>query len=64
MFAHVKCISGSTILGSGDVALILDVPALVRQAIQSQPQAHDHVQHLHLPPTRTPAPSQAAAQPA
>ena len=34
MFNQVKCISGSTILGSGDVALILDVPALVRQAVQ------------------------------
>ncbi len=33
MFNQVKCISGSTILGSGDVALILDVPALVRQAL-------------------------------
>ena len=34
IFSQVKCISGSTILGSGDVALILDVPALVRQARQ------------------------------
>jgi two-component system chemotaxis sensor kinase CheA len=34
MFNQVQCISGSTILGSGDVALILDVPALVRQASQ------------------------------
>ena len=33
MFAQSKCISGSTILGSGDVALILDVPQLVRQAM-------------------------------
>jgi len=33
MFNQVSCISGSTILGSGDVALILDVPALVRQAV-------------------------------
>jgi len=33
MFAQVKCVSGSTILGSGDVALILDVPQLVRQAM-------------------------------
>lgn len=32
MFAGIKCISGSTILGSGEVALILDVPALVQQA--------------------------------
>jgi len=35
MFNQVKCISGSTILGSGEVALILDVPSLVRQAIHS-----------------------------
>jgi len=35
MFSQVKCISGSTILGSGEVALILDVPSLVRQAIHS-----------------------------
>ena len=32
MFAQSRCISGSTILGSGEVALILDVPSLVRQA--------------------------------
>jgi two-component system chemotaxis sensor kinase CheA len=36
MFNQVTCISGSTILGSGDVALILDVPALVRQAISTK----------------------------
>jgi two-component system chemotaxis sensor kinase CheA len=35
MFNQVRCISGSTILGSGEVALILDVPALVNQAISS-----------------------------
>jgi two-component system chemotaxis sensor kinase CheA len=29
MFSEVKCISGSTILGSGEVALILDVAALM-----------------------------------
>ena len=32
IFSQVKCISGSTILGSGEVALILDVPALVQHA--------------------------------
>ena len=38
MFNQVTCISGSTILGSGDVALILDVPQLVRQAMgKSEP---------------------------
>ena len=36
MFSQVSCISGSTILGSGEVGLILDVPALVRQACQGQ----------------------------
>ncbi len=39
MFAQSKCISGSTILGSGDVALILDVPSLVRQAMAKSGQA-------------------------
>ena len=33
MFRHVECVSGSSILGTGDVALILDVPALVQLAI-------------------------------
>jgi two-component system chemotaxis sensor kinase CheA len=32
MFSRVKGISGSTILGTGEVALILDVPSLVQQA--------------------------------
>jgi two-component system, chemotaxis family, sensor kinase CheA len=34
MFNRVKCISGSSILGTGEVALILDVPTLVQQASQ------------------------------
>jgi two-component system chemotaxis sensor kinase CheA len=33
VFTQVKCISGSTILGSGEVALILDVPQLVHEAL-------------------------------
>jgi len=32
MFNQVKCISGSSILGTGEVALILDVATLVQQA--------------------------------
>jgi len=36
MFNQVKCISGSTILGNGGVALILDVPSLVRQAVEGK----------------------------
>jgi two-component system chemotaxis sensor kinase CheA len=35
VFNRVKCISGSTILGSGEVALIVDVPALL-QEVDSQ----------------------------
>jgi two-component system chemotaxis sensor kinase CheA len=37
MFAQVQGISGSSILGSGDVALILDVPVLMQQALLSRP---------------------------
>lgn len=36
LFRHIKGISGSTVLGDGDVALILDVPALVESAVQSE----------------------------
>ncbi len=32
LFRSVDCVSGSSILGNGEVALILDVPALVQQA--------------------------------
>ena len=32
VFRNASCITGSSILGNGEVALILDVPALVRQA--------------------------------
>ncbi|MCF5957827.1 chemotaxis protein CheA, partial [Xanthomonas perforans] len=35
-FAQVKGISGSSILGSGDVALILDVPSLIQQLHPNQ----------------------------
>ncbi|MFL6697723.1 MAG: chemotaxis protein CheW [Vitreoscilla sp.] len=36
MFAQVRGISGSSILGSGDVALILDVPLLMQQAHENR----------------------------
>jgi two-component system chemotaxis sensor kinase CheA len=36
MFAQVRGISGSSILGSGDVALILDVPVLMQEAQEPQ----------------------------
>ncbi|MBQ5947356.1 chemotaxis protein CheA [Massilia sp. ST3] len=39
MFNGVSCISGSTILGSGEVALIVDVPALLKQVGHDTPLA-------------------------
>jgi len=39
IFRHLRGISGSTILGSGDVALILDVQALANLAASSEEQA-------------------------
>ena len=33
MFRRAECVSGSSILGTGEVALILDVPLLVQQAV-------------------------------
>jgi two-component system chemotaxis sensor kinase CheA len=33
MFTRVDCVSGSSILGTGDVALILDVPAVLEHAV-------------------------------
>ena len=39
MFRHLKGISGSTILGSGEVALILDIAALVGLAAQADEQS-------------------------
>lgn len=40
VFRHLRGISGSTILGSGEVALILDVPALVQQAANRETRAN------------------------
>ena len=36
IFKHLRGIGGSTILGSGEVALILDVPALVNLVSQNE----------------------------
>jgi two-component system chemotaxis sensor kinase CheA len=36
IFTHLRGISGSTILGSGEVALILDVPSLIALATESE----------------------------
>jgi two-component system chemotaxis sensor kinase CheA len=46
MFPHLRGIGGSTILGSGEVALILDVAALVQSVSQGEEN------RLLAPPTR------------
>ena len=38
LFTNLKGVSGSTILGSGEVALILDVPSLIQQAVNAETQ--------------------------
>jgi two-component system chemotaxis sensor kinase CheA len=43
IFASVSGISGSTILGSGEVALILDVAQLINQAINRQKHVNNSV---------------------
>ncbi len=49
LFSTLRGISGSTILGSGEVALILDVPSLVQQAVQRE------TQQVSARPTANPA---------
>ena len=39
LFEGLPGIAGSTILGSGRVALILDVPSLLREAVGRQSQS-------------------------
>ena len=38
LFSYLQGISGSTILGSGEVALILDVPGLIKRVERTRPQ--------------------------
>jgi two-component system chemotaxis sensor kinase CheA len=45
LFKHLRGIGGSTILGSGEVALILDVQALIQLASQTEERRHP-VAHL------------------
>ena len=41
IFQQLKGVSGATILGSGEVAVILDVPNLVQRAVSLNSQIHD-----------------------
>ena len=49
IFAHLRGLTGSTILGSGQVALILDVPALMQQVAQNEDVANRGI-HLNARP--------------
>ena len=47
VFQHLQCVSGSSILGSGDIALILDVPALIRLADSHVPRPGQALDTAH-----------------
>ena len=47
LFAQLRGIGGSTILGSGEVALILDVAALIKMVTRGEEQSMQS--HRHLP---------------
>jgi two-component system chemotaxis sensor kinase CheA len=49
IFEHLGGISGSTILGTGDVALILDVPVLVQRAIGTEASRNRKAAEANLP---------------
>lgn len=48
LFKNLKGISGSTILGSGEVALILDVPGLLQKAVYAESQYVNQHNTLHI----------------
>ena len=48
LFKNLKGISGSTILGSGEVALILDVPGLLQKAVYAESQYVSQHNTLHI----------------
>lgn len=47
IFSQVECVSGSSILGTGEVALILDVPAVVERAIANSQAGSDRKSGAH-----------------
>ena len=58
VFQHIRGLAGSTILGSGEVALILDVPALLTLATSQRGRA------AHATSPGNSPPAMASAQPA
>ncbi|OFZ70892.1 MAG: hypothetical protein A2Z01_05105 [Betaproteobacteria bacterium RBG_16_58_11] len=51
-FSRVKGISGYTILGSGEVALILDVPSLIQHTVERENAAVEAEQNQRLTTTQ------------
>ncbi|MEY4593519.1 MAG: hypothetical protein RIR18_2414 [Pseudomonadota bacterium] len=49
IFRHLRGVGGSTILGSGDVALILDVQALVQKTVRREELGYNSTQALISP---------------
>lgn len=49
IFAHLKGLSGSTILGSGQVSLILDIPTLMQHIVQYEDAANRGTQQRVRP---------------
>ena len=52
LFRNVDCVSGSSILGNGEVALILDVPSLVKQARRAAARRRGRLRALFTPEVR------------
>jgi len=52
LFERLAGISGSTILGNGEVALILDVPTLVQRAVSAEAASHRRPGEMTLSETR------------
>jgi two-component system chemotaxis sensor kinase CheA len=48
IFSQVECVSGSSILGTGEVALILDVPAVVGRAVHRSNANNNHAAAAHV----------------
>ena len=52
LFAEVPAVSGSTIIGNGEIGMILDVPALVRHCAKADRR---RVTRINSPPALAPA---------
>ncbi|MCX7088608.1 MAG: chemotaxis protein CheW [Methylococcales bacterium] len=49
IFSHIQGVSGSTVLDSGEIALVIDVPALIRHYKQRKQSLHNLRRHNSAP---------------